>query len=235
MRLQDYLDISQSGDKATFRRRMIDFAHWMDFPIVGAVLLSEVPAKEPRFSYVGNRPPDFMEAADPHLAKVDPVVAQLRCSNLPFKYDQQYYCDAGAPELWEIASPYGYRTGISVAYRISSDRQLLVGLDRERDLPTGTKLTSLFADLERFATFTAAAAERFLETTSQDAAARPTLTVRERDILLRVLEGKSNWTIARLLRVSENTVKFHLKNIFRKLDVSSRVVAATRAQALGLL
>jgi LuxR family transcriptional activator of conjugal transfer of Ti plasmids len=235
VRLQDYLDISQAQDSATFRRRMIGFAHWMDFPIVGAVLLTELDGDRVGLSgYVGNRPPDFAEASDPHLAKVDPVVAQLCRSNLPFKYDQRYYCDAGAPELWEMASPYGYRTGISVAFRLSDDRQLLVGLDRERNLPTGGRLETLFANLERFAAFTADAVLRFATSDRSDACL-PVLTEREREILLRVLEGKSNWAMARLMSISENTVKFHLKNIFRKLDVSSRVVAATRAHSLGLL
>jgi DNA-binding CsgD family transcriptional regulator len=238
MRLQDYLDISEAPDLATFRRRMISFAHWMDFPIVGAVVVKECEAKGVGFKYmgyVGNRSPDFVAGTDRQLLKIDPVITQLRRSDLPFVYDQKYYVDAGAPELWEIAAPFGYRTGISVAFRISSDQRLLVGLDRERDLPADpAQSRRLLSNLERFAAYAADGAQRFVDNGWRESN-RPNLTAREREILLRVLEGKSNWVIAYLMNLSENTVKFHLKNIYRKLDVSSRVVAATRANSLGLL
>jgi DNA-binding CsgD family transcriptional regulator len=207
----------------------------MDFPIVGAVLVTEEVAKGPVFNYIGNRPPDFVSGADSQLVKIDPVVAQLRRSHRPFVYDQKFYVDAGAGALWEIASPYGYRTGISVAYRISSDSQLLIGLDRERDLPTdGERLERLLFNLERFAAHAANNVQRFVGTGHQPLGP-VNLTLREREILLRVLEGKSNWVIAQLLSISENTVKFHLKGIFGRLNVSSRFVAATKAQAMGLL
>ena len=51
------------------------------------------------------------------------------------------------------------------------------------------------------------------------------LTRREREILGLVWEGKRNREIAARLCISENTVETHLKSIFRKLDVSSRLQA----------
>lgn len=49
------------------------------------------------------------------------------------------------------------------------------------------------------------------------------LTMREREIALAVSDGKSNRQVADLYAISEATVKTHLTNIFRKLDVSDRV------------
>jgi LuxR family maltose regulon positive regulatory protein len=43
-------------------------------------------------------------------------------------------------------------------------------------------------------------------------------------------DGASNKLIARRLGVTENTIKFHLRNIYAKLGVSSRKAAVTRAQ-----
>lgn len=60
------------------------------------------------------------------------------------------------------------------------------------------------------------------------------LTEREREILKWTAEGKSNTVIASILSVSENSVKFHLKNIFSKLNVSSRQAAVVRAIQSGL-
>ena len=52
------------------------------------------------------------------------------------------------------------------------------------------------------------------------------LTKREKEILELVAEGLSNAEIARLLWVTEQTVKFHLSNIYRKLDVANRTQAS---------
>ena len=49
------------------------------------------------------------------------------------------------------------------------------------------------------------------------------LTVREKELLQLILSGKSNREIAGTLYISENTVKTHIRNIFSKYDVSSRV------------
>ena len=61
------------------------------------------------------------------------------------------------------------------------------------------------------------------------------LTRREREILSLVAEGHSNAELARMLWVTEQTVKFHLSNIYRKLDVSNRTEASRWAQLHGLL
>ncbi len=58
---------------------------------------------------------------------------------------------------------------------------------------------------------------------------------REREMLSELAFGHSNKQIARRLNLSENTVKFHLKNLYRKLDANSRAEALSRAQLLGLL
>jgi DNA-binding NarL/FixJ family response regulator len=52
------------------------------------------------------------------------------------------------------------------------------------------------------------------------------LTRREREILALVSEGYSNRELARMMWVTEQTVKFHLSNIYRKLDVSNRTEAS---------
>jgi DNA-binding NarL/FixJ family response regulator len=61
------------------------------------------------------------------------------------------------------------------------------------------------------------------------------LTRREQEILQLVAEGHSNANLAKLLWVTEQTIKFHLSNIYRKLDVSNRTEAARWAQLHGLL
>ena len=61
------------------------------------------------------------------------------------------------------------------------------------------------------------------------------LTRRELEILQLVAEGHSNLQLAQMLWVTEQTVKFHLSNIYRKLQVSNRTEASRWAQLNGLL
>ena len=58
---------------------------------------------------------------------------------------------------------------------------------------------------------------------------RDELTPRERDVLRYLVQGRSNREIAEALPISANTVKFHLKNIFGKLGVTTRKDAVTRS------
>jgi DNA-binding NarL/FixJ family response regulator len=61
------------------------------------------------------------------------------------------------------------------------------------------------------------------------------LTRRELEILQLVAEGHSNAQVARTLSVTEQTVKFHLSNVYRKLRVANRTEASRFAQLRGLL
>lgn len=63
----------------------------------------------------------------------------------------------------------------------------------------------------------------------------PILSGREIDCLHWASAGKSNPEIGTILSVSPNTVHFHLKNAYRKLDVTSRVTAVGKARTLGLI
>jgi DNA-binding NarL/FixJ family response regulator len=61
------------------------------------------------------------------------------------------------------------------------------------------------------------------------------LSEREVVVLEAVARGLSNREIGRQLWISEQTVKFHLRNVYRKLGVSSRTEAARHAYRMGLV
>ncbi|MEQ9462357.1 MAG: LuxR C-terminal-related transcriptional regulator [Haliea sp.] len=63
---------------------------------------------------------------------------------------------------------------------------------------------------------------------------KPLLSKREQEVLALLTLGAANKVIARDLDLSENTVRFHLKNIFAKLNVRNRVQAVSKASMLGL-
>jgi len=63
----------------------------------------------------------------------------------------------------------------------------------------------------------------------------PTITGREKEVLLLIAAGNSTQEAADLLFVSKKTVAFHLANIYDKLQVNNRVQALNKARRLGLI
>lgn len=61
------------------------------------------------------------------------------------------------------------------------------------------------------------------------------LTTRECEILCLVAAGSTNGEVARQLWITEQTVKFHLRNIYRKLGVANRTEASHYAHVNGLM
>lgn len=77
-------------------------------------------------------------------------------------------------------------------------------------------------------------ADRGADVSVQDAQSR-VLSPRELEVLIELARGAPNKTIARALQMTENTVKFHLKNIFLKLGVQHRAAAIRAGREQGLL
>ncbi|UYQ77105.1 helix-turn-helix transcriptional regulator [Glutamicibacter sp. JL.03c] len=61
------------------------------------------------------------------------------------------------------------------------------------------------------------------------------LAKREFEVLQLLASGQGNRAISMQLGISENTVKFHIRNVFRKLEVRSRAEAAALAHSRGMM
>jgi DNA-binding CsgD family transcriptional regulator len=70
---------------------------------------------------------------------------------------------------------------------------------------------------------------------SQRAADEINLTSRETECLLWTAHGKTAWEISMILKISEATVNYHLKNTMRKLSVHSKAHAVAKSMVLGLI
>jgi LuxR family transcriptional regulator, maltose regulon positive regulatory protein len=113
-------------------------------------------------------------------------------------------------------------------------------------LDEGGELGSLFdgLDLERLGNSPAVALARRLQLTRRQPGnqGRPTgsslaeqLTPREVTILKRLESGLSNKEIAEAIFLSEGTLKWHLHNVYSKLNVKNRSGAMARARMLGIV
>jgi len=64
---------------------------------------------------------------------------------------------------------------------------------------------------------------------------QPVFTERELKVLSLLAHGMSNKEIGQQLYISETTVKFHVRNIMRKMDAASRAEAVYEASKLGVI
>lgn len=71
--------------------------------------------------------------------------------------------------------------------------------------------------------------------TEADAAPALKLTDRERQVLGCLAEGQSYADTATSMAISQSTVQTHIRNLYRKLDATSKVTALMRARLLGVL
>jgi len=237
MRTQDYLDVCAAQDSASFEQRLVSFAHKMDFGIVSAALAVDQPGEPPFFTMIGNTPQAFLSASrSVENTQRDPVFKRLKTMKAPFTYDQSLYVEEGAGDLWEGMAPFGYRTGVAMALHMPEGRHFLLGVDRDKPLPSDDrKLMRMVADLQLLAVYAQETAVRVLLPQRNLAPEMPRLTPREREVLQWTREGKSAWAVGQILSMSEHTVNYHLRNAMRKLGVSGKHMAILRAIALGLL
>jgi DNA-binding NarL/FixJ family response regulator len=149
--------------------------------------------------------------------------------------------DGDAATAVILAAEPGVRVLILTTYE--SDDQILAAIEAgatgyllkaapESEILAGVRAT---ARGETALAPSAAAALVRRATGTLPAAAGPSLTPRELDVLRLVAQGNSNPAIGRALFLSEATVKTHLGHVFEKLGVNDRTRAVTRAMELQLL
>lgn len=144
----------------------------------------------------------------------EPAIAHCRHSNLPF--------------VWRAASGAGWAQGVS-SPRALGVRGILSftgggpALD-EDGLHRAEPLLSLICKTVH---------EAMLRIEAPTAGAP--LTEREREVLRWAAVGKTTTEVARILTVSENTIKFHIKNATQKLGTANKTAAVVKAVLMGLL
>ncbi len=138
---------------------------------------------------------------------------------------------AAAPNVRPIVLSMHHDTQVIDAALVAGASAYVVKTARAEDLASAVR--QAFSHSVYLAGWRTAAPQPVAETAMADES--PGLTRRELEILRLVSEGHSNGQLARMLWVTEQTVKFHLSNIYRKLDVANRTEASRWAQVNGLL
>ena len=234
--MKSHLDISNAKDVATFRRCLVDFASDFGFGLASVSLFLDPSGGGPKCHSISNVPSAFAEAyIDPANGRRDPVLRLLKRVHVPFMYDQRFYVENDAADLWEEQAPFGYRQGIATCMHLPHGRHFALGVDRPEPLPTNADARAeIMAAVHLLAAHAFDAAVRVLGI-EIGAVSVPTLTTREREALQWTAAGKSAWVAGEIMSISERAVNFHLRSACAKLGSYSKHQAAFKALQLGLL
>jgi len=163
----------------------------------------------------------------------DPSVAYCQTQTKPLIWDETMY-SADSCEVMEESRKYGLGHGLSVPVRdgprvvsmlsLARDKAFESAAEKEHVLTVG----ALLANTVHVVTKNIIVPEM-----ERDLQAK--LTPREKEVLKWIAEGKSNSVIATILNLAEATVDFHIRNLFKKLNVVSRTQACVHAVMMGLI
>jgi DNA-binding CsgD family transcriptional regulator len=232
----DYLSVLEAKDKAQFRSVVIRFAQQLGFDTVSAMVVVDRPGIESEFVTVHNTPMAFEETfGNTGVNRRDPVMQHCKRQTMPIIWSQKTYLDNKVIELWETQAQYGYRNGIAMALHLPEGRHFMLGVDRDKGLPTDrTELTRLVADLQLFAVHAQDTALRVL-VSAELQPERPSITPRETEVLRWTMDGKTAKEVGDRMNITERTAIQHLQNAMRKLDCNSKHQAVLKALRLGLI
>ncbi|HLC15619.1 MAG TPA: autoinducer binding domain-containing protein [Thermodesulfovibrionia bacterium] len=160
--------------------------------------------------------------------KIDPIVKE-NCLNFRLQYWADTYTKHGSPkEFISHAEDVGMRAGYTYGLRNfnGNEGSLFSFAGDSIEHHPRTEII-----LEYFIPHFHQALTRILHQHQTCS----TLSLREKEVLKWLKEGKSTWEISVILYISQNTIKFHVRNIMQKLNAVKRSQAVAIAIEQGLI
>lgn len=202
----------------------------MNYAILGYMVPGRAPTPDQYFAT--NYSADWLtHYAEHNYAQLDIPFLLAEQGSGPFTWDsalKRHSLTSAQRRIYHEAAETGLKTGISsclapspgvgAVYSVATD---------EPDADCDHMLSEVHAR-------TAVLHRAFMGHLSVEMAPAQPLTPREQEVLTQWARGKTAWEISRLLGVSQETVKFHLKNCYTKLGAYGRI-AIVKALYLGLI
>lgn len=168
-------------------------------------------------------------------ALIDPTVSYCETYSDPIIWSDTLFEGFEARDLMEEAKKYGLGFGVSIPVHERLGVKSMVSLSRDRPVDSDPREMSELMSGAQVISSCAHFAFRKIQRPESHEAARAKLSDRERECLHWVAMGKSSWEIGAILKISEATAIFHIKNLMEKLDVKNRSQAIAVAFRLGIL
>lgn len=163
--------------------------------------------------------------------RVDPVVSHCQISTRPFTYADAYKNNTSEQEAFRSdAEKHGMIYGYIIPMHIHDQEHGIVTYVSKTDIELTTLAKTCLEITARVAYHHIAALSK--PVSQKD---NPVLTEREKQILLLVAQGKTNWEVGEIIKLSEYSVRDYMVELSQKLDTSNRTHTVTRALQLGLI
>ncbi|MGN6424389.1 MAG: helix-turn-helix transcriptional regulator [Asticcacaulis sp.] len=195
----------------------------------------DVPEEQNRLGLFHNYPEDWQAYYDEKgFAAIDPVLRAAGMYDWAFEWsglERDFQLSDRQTRFMRLGEEAGLHNGVGVPFRGSRAQIAGVALATSRhDDERCANLDLINAYCTQFyVTF------KRLAVRGQGSADCVFLTPKESEILCFVANGCTDDDIADKLSISRNTVDTHLRHIFHKLDVNSRVAASVKAITAGLI
>ena len=230
------LEVLHAKTVKDFVRISGEFGKLMGFHTMGSLVVTDHSPNLTEFQSITNAPPDYLPTfEDADSAKLDPVSQYCKRSSSPLVWSQETYVAAGRTDLWEQQVPFGFQSGICVAFHLPRGRHFMFGLtsDRRTCGARGAML-GLTLDIRQFAAYAQAAAFDLCAPYAQGYD-KGALAASELDALRRSMDGLNDWEVACAMGISETEVLLRLRRATAKLGCATKYEAALRAIRLGLV
>jgi len=181
-------------------------------------------------------PAEWMKSyAENKLFLLDPVAIESMNMVKPFTWQEAYNRAEDSSDIKQFiseAEAFGLKQGITHSYNALQidTADTLISLETSK-YKIGTEYLAI---VEYILPHLHEAVTRIYGA-SRELEVLPEFTIREKETLKWAYEGKTAWEIGVILSIAERTVKFHLNNIYQKLNVANRSQAVAKAIRHGLV
>lgn len=225
---------SQSVDE--IRELLREFSNQLGFESFIYALRVPVTFAESRVVMIKGYPDEWLDRYFDHgYYAFDPVVAYCSQHIVPIQWhDLPVTLSADNERLMNEATEFGLRFGISMPVHSPHGELGILSMALDQKARAARDVTKhALPYVQLLASYLHEAVRRVLGLVEQESQLQ--LSMREQECLRWAADGKTSWEIARLLKVSERTVNFHLNNSMSKLDVCNRQHAIAKAVLHGLI
>lgn len=168
--------------------------------------------------------------------EIDPIIAYCINYVTPIQWHElmKITSNPHSLEMMNAAGEFGLKEGVTMPIHSPHGELGILSFALSRPTAVAREITQqAMPYIQLLAGYLHEATRRVLNLENMQG--HSPLTLREKECMKWVADGKTSWEISRLLNLSERTVNFHLNNAMQKLQASNRQHAVIKATLQGLI